>query len=203
MRVLTEVDHRIKVKALADLLDLPVIVRVNKFDEDSAKKFAEDMNRAVCVEQPVIPILIDSYGGQVYALMSMIDTIKQTKTPVATVVMGKAMSCGAVLTTCGAEGMRFCAPNATIMIHDVSSFEMGKNEEIKAGAKEVERLNDSIYKVMGNNCGHGDKYFWDIVQAKGRADWYLDAAEAKQHNVVNHLRIPDFKVKLVAKVTFE
>ena len=42
------------------------------------------------------------------------------------------MSCGAVLLTFGEEGMRFADPNATVMIHDVSSGMYGKIEELKA-----------------------------------------------------------------------
>ena len=53
----------------------PIIVKVNKFTEDSAKKFHQEMAAAHNSGQPVIPIVIDSYGGQVYSLMSMISAI--------------------------------------------------------------------------------------------------------------------------------
>ena len=45
--------------------DLPVVIRVRKFDEASAKAFSDEMARAQNSGQPVIPIIIDSYGGQV------------------------------------------------------------------------------------------------------------------------------------------
>ena len=35
-------------------------------------------------------------------------------------------------------------PDATVMIHDVSSMEIGKVEEIKASADETERLNQKF-----------------------------------------------------------
>ena len=53
----------------------PVIVKVNKFNEESAKKFHQEMAAAHNSGQKVIPIVIDSYGGQVYSLMSMISAI--------------------------------------------------------------------------------------------------------------------------------
>ena len=77
--------------------------------------------------QKVIPVVIDSYGGQVYSLMSMIAAIESAELPVATIVEGKAMSCGAVLLSFGEQGMRFADPHATVMIHDVSSGGYGKN----------------------------------------------------------------------------
>ena len=158
----------------------PVVIRVNKFDEESAEKFIKLMSQAHNTGQPVIPIIIDSYGGQVYSLMAMIAAIKNSELPVATIVQGKAMSCGAVLTTFGEEGRRFADPNATIMIHDVSSMEWGKVEELKASAKEADRLNDTIYKMMAQNCGKADDYFMKIVDKKKHADWFLDAEEAKK-----------------------
>ena len=85
----------------------PVIVRVNKFDEDSAKKFSLELAQAHNTGQKVIPVVIDSYGGQVYSLMSMISAIKHSELPIATIVEGKAMSCGAVLLSCGVK--RGCA----------------------------------------------------------------------------------------------
>ena len=60
----------------------------------------------------------------------MISSIKTSKIPVATIVQGKAMSCGAILFSFGEEGRRFMDPNATLMIHDVSSGQLGKVEEV-------------------------------------------------------------------------
>ena len=42
--------------------------------------------------QKVVPIEIDSFGGQVYSLMSMIAAIKASRIPLATIVQGKAIS---------------------------------------------------------------------------------------------------------------
>ena len=64
-----------KISPLVRELELkhnPMIIRVNKFDEDSAKKFSQDIAAAHNSGQKVIPVVIDSYGGQVYSLMSMI-----------------------------------------------------------------------------------------------------------------------------------
>ena len=101
---------------------LPVVIRVNKFDEKAAQEFSKDVARAQNTGQPVLPVIIDSYGGQVYSLMSMISDIEHSRIPVATIVQGKAMSCGAILFSFGVDGMRYMDPDATVMIHDVSSM---------------------------------------------------------------------------------
>ena len=186
-----------------ELRKSPVIIRVNKFDEESAKKFQQEMGLAHNTGQKVIPVVIDSYGGQVYSLMAMISAIKHSDLPVATIVEGKAMSCGAILFSHGEEGRRFMDPNATLMIHDVSSGMLGKIEELKADVEEADRLNKIVYKMMAQNCGKADNYFTKIVDKKKHADWYLDAEEARKHNLANHLRVPSLKIKIDVSIEME
>jgi len=195
--------HKIKISPLIKEVELkktPVVIRVNKFTEDSAKKFANEMAAAHNTGQPVIPVVIDSYGGQVYSLMSMIAAIKNADVPVATIVEGKAMSCGAILFSFGEEGRRYMDPHATIMIHDVSSMAWGKVEEVKVSADETNRLNQIVYKMMAQNCGKEDEYFLEQVHERGHADWFLDADDAKKHNLANHLRLPTVEIDIGVKI---
>jgi len=195
------IDQRIKVKSV-DLLEPPVVVRVNKFNEEAVEKFNEGMAKAHETGQDVIPVIIDSYGGQVYSLLSMISEIQNAKLPVATIVESKAMSAGAILFSFGTEGYRYCAPNATVMIHEVSSFSFGKVEDLKVDTEETDRLNTLIFKLMGKNCGKGDNYFLDLIHEKGHTDWYLTAKEAKKHNLANHLKVPEFRVDVKVETFF-
>jgi ATP-dependent Clp endopeptidase proteolytic subunit ClpP len=181
----------------------PTIIRVNKFDEKAAKDFQDQMATAHNTGQKVIPVIIDSYGGQVYSLMAMISAIKHSEIPIATIVEGKAMSCGAILFSFGEQGLRFMDPDATLMIHDVSSMAWGKVEEVKVSADETERLNQIVYTMMARNCGKRDDYFLKLVHKKGHADWFLDAAEAKKHGMANQLRVPKFNIDVSVSIDFE
>lgn len=200
MNFIADVSNHIKA---VELKVDPIIIRVNKFDEESAKEFTSQMSMAQNTGQSVVPIVIDSYGGQVYSLMAMISAIKASRIPVATIVEGKAMSCGAILFSFGSEGKRYMDPDATLMIHDVSSGAWGKVEEIKADAKEVERLNKKVYEMMARNCGKPLDYFLKMVHEKGHADWYLDAQDAKGHNLANELRIPTLTCKIELNYTLD
>ena len=174
----------------------PVIIRVNKFDEQSADEFAQKMALAHNTGQPIIPVVIDSYGGQVYSLMSMITAIKNSELPVATIVEGKAMSCGVILFSCGEEGLRFVSEEATLMIHDVSSGAFGKNEEIQASAKETKRLNKLIYEIMADNCKKPRDYFTKEVQRRGRADWFVTPKKAKKLGIADVVGIPKLHMSI-------
>ena len=187
-----------------DLHDnFPVIIRVRSFTEAAAKEFSSLMMRAHNTGQTVIPIIIDSYGGQVYSLMSMIADIKNSKLPVATIVQGKAMSCGAILFSFGNEGMRYMDEDSTVMIHDVSSMGWGKVEEIKADAAEAERLNKKIFHMIAKTCGKHKKYILDLIHEKGHADWYLDSDECLEHNLTNKVEVPTMNVDVSVSITLE
>jgi len=93
--------------------------------------------------------------------------------------------------------------DATMMIHDVSSMAFGKVEELKSDAREAERLNKKVFTMMSRNCGKPDDYFVNLIHDKGHADWYLDAVEAKEHNITQHLRVPSLKGKVTVSFDLE
>jgi ATP-dependent Clp protease, protease subunit len=208
MRYSIDIDSRIKVESIEEVMDVPMYVSfVGDVTEESAKKFRDDMimaeNAAKRSKQDIIPIIIDSYGGSVYALLSMVDTIRNCPYKVATIVESKAMSAGTILFSCGAEGHRYVAPNATVMVHDVASFAAGKQAELKASSEEAERLNKLIYEIMAKNCGHKDpSYFFDMVSKKRGADWYLTPDECVAHNLANHVRIPSMNLTVKMEHSF-
>jgi ATP-dependent Clp protease protease subunit len=184
----------IKTKELG--IQAPVVVTVNDFDEESVVKFAEAMSKAENTGQKVIPIVIDSYGGYCDSVIAMMEIIKQASLPVATICIGKAMSCGAILLTCGDEGLRYCAPSSRIMIHEIRAGAIGKVTDIANSAEEFERLNKFILETMSLNCGHKPNYFEDIIHDKGHTDWFLTASEAVKHNIVQEIRVPRFEVNI-------
>tara|TARA_E500000331_G_scaffold346702_1_gene385923 strand:+ start:148 stop:780 length:633 start_codon:yes stop_codon:yes gene_type:complete len=189
----TNMDNKIRE---VELRHNPVMIRVNKFTEESANEFSQKMALAHNTGQKVIPVIIDSYGGQVYSLMSMISAINASEIPVATIVEGKAMSCGVILFSCGAEGMRYITPEATLMIHDVSSGAFGKNEEIQASAKETKRLNKVIYEILSDNCKKPKNYFWKEVQRRGRADWFITPKKAQKMGLADVIGMPKLQVDI-------
>jgi len=193
-----EIDPRIKIRSPGDLLRCDRIIHVNKFNEASVKQFKDEFMDAHETGQEIIPIIIDSFGGSVYAVLAMADLIKTSNKTVATIVMGKAMSCGAVLLTCGDEGFRYASPTSTVMIHDVSSMSWGKVEEMKADVGESVRLNKLIFGLMEKNCGLEKNTLLDQLRKEyNSADWFLTPTQARKNNLVNHIKVP----KLITKVS--
>lgn len=174
----------------------PVIITVNEFDEAAANKFIVDMSLAQNSGQPVIPVVIDSYGGQVYSLMRMVNAIKTSDIPVATIVEGKAMSCGVLLFSQGTPGYRYVSENATLMIHDVSSGSWGKNAEIQASADETKRLNEIVYEMLGEATGKGSHWFHKKINKKGRADWFVNPQQSLEMGLADHIGTPRLEIEI-------
>lgn len=184
------------------LVKLPVIVRVVDFDSTGVKTFSKEMAEAHDSGQPVIPIVISSYGGEVYSLLSMISEIQNARVPVATVLEGHAMSCGAILFSFGSWGYRYMAPEATLMIHEVAKNGGGKNSEIQVDAKQTDLLNKKLLSFLDTNTGHPDGFFSKALHDREHADFYLNAVEAQALNLTNHIGVPSYKVSLKHTVEF-
>ena len=57
--------------------------------------------------------------------------------------------------------------------------------------------------MMARNCGKKDDYFLEHMHALGHADWFLDAADAKKHNLANQIRVPKFNITVNVNIDFE
>jgi ATP-dependent protease ClpP protease subunit len=184
----------------------PHIVYVSgDIDEFMAEEFSQKMSAALATGQSIIPVVITSYGGSVYSLLKMIDILEQAKKKVivATIVEGYAMSAGAVLSSCGTEGYRYIAPTATLMVHEVSTGEIGKIGEILAGIEEAKRLNKIILSKISKNIGQSESYIEKVIFSKGHADWYIPPKQAVMFNLANKIGIPNLILKATVTLKLE
>jgi len=179
----------------------PVVVTVNDFDEPSLGRFGEEMSRAHETGQPVIPVVIDSYGGDAYALLGMVAIIDSATLPVITICESKAMSCGALLFALGHQ--RYAAPSATFMLHDISSEIGGKTEDMKVDVKELERLQDVVYSRVAKSCGKPAGYFTKLIDQNKHADLYWNARDAKKHGLATHIGAPRLITSVSVSHSFE
>jgi ATP-dependent Clp protease protease subunit len=167
-------------------------IYVNKFNEESLAKFVESLTLLESSpEIEVIPVYIDSYGGSVHTLIAMVDIIQSCSKPVATIALGKAMSCGALLLASGTKGYRFASPGCDIMIHEVSSISAGKMEDIKVDVKQTIKLNNHIFRLLQEASSQNQKDFFKKACAKRKnTDWYLGAKEFKKLGLIDHIGVP-------------
>ncbi len=88
---------------------------------------------------------INSFGGSVFAGMSSVDYILNSKVPVTTVIDGCAASAATIMSVVGHH--RVMHKHAFMLIHQISSAMWGKFEEMKDDMKNSELLMDTIIKI--------------------------------------------------------
>lgn len=178
----------------SDIRIEPRTIWVTEFNTESAKQFTTDINEAHSTGQTVIPVVVDSFGGDVYSLLSMIADISAAELPVATIARSKAMSAGSFLTAAGTPGYRYADPECTFMIHEVGSATWGKVVDLRADTAEAQRLNRRLFDMLDRQCDQAPGYFAEQVHNNGHADLYWTANQARRHRLIDHVRIPKFTV---------
>ena len=133
--------------------------------------------------EDVIKLYINSPGGLVYALLSILDVIDVLKSPVYTYVNGLAASAAAVLLIYGKK--RFATKYSTIMFHQPLAHGIsGQAEDIIREAKEIERLRDLLAEIVSNKTGLSKK---KVLRDLFDRDTYLTPEQAKKLNVIDEI----------------
>lgn len=165
---------------------------VNSFNEESAKQFRKSLV-ARAIQDPGAPIIvyIDSYGGYLDSLNSMLETIEQVTNPIITVCLGKAMSCGAVLLAAGDH--RFCGRSSRVMIHQSTAGDYGPVEELQKNVDECKRVNEIFMSFLAKRCGKSLAQLKQVIKDNESRDLYLSADDCKKFGIVDFIGMPHIK----------
>lgn len=146
------------------------IIRCNKED---AGKPVEERKR--------ILVMIDSPGGSVEVLASLIGAIKVSKTPVWTCCYCTAYSAAADLLSCGHK--RFALPMTSMMFHAGSACYMGSQNDIDKAKKYF----DSIGKRITNEVNSRTKFDNKFLKKLKTDDMYMNEEEALEYGVIDEI----------------
>lgn len=132
-------------------------------------------------ERKPIKLFINSFGGSVYDGLSLVDIIKQSRTPIHTISVGSSMSMGFWIYLAGHE--RFVGENATLMFHDISTVVADKLPGLKQELTECLRLQKLICNEVTNTSLIKQETLDDYINRK--AEWYIPATEAIKLKLAN------------------
>ena len=126
-----------------------------------------------------ITIIINSPGGFIYQGLAIVDAMNKVKSPIKTVILGKAMSMGALVFICGDK--RQMTEKSTIMFHEISNGMYGKISELTINFKETERLSKIVSKIVKSytNIENIEKAF--------EKDTYYDPTDALKLNITDEV----------------
>lgn len=177
----TKKDTKPKTPSNVNLFDNRII-RLNKtIDAEVAENIVDQLLKLDTIKSKKdIIFYINSPGGAVSAGMAIYDAMQMVKSDVKTICIGRCASMAAVLLSGGTKGKRYITPNSEVMIHEVSSFNMGKVGELKIDYEHTNTLNERIIKLLSENTGKTIKQVRHDIQLKDR--WF-NAEEALKYGL--------------------
>ena len=149
------------------------------FYQESAQAMVEGLMKLDAESNDPINIVINSYGGSVYSLFSILDTMSNLNSQVNTICLGEADSCGAILLAAG--DARFIGKNSRSMIHEVSTFAWGKISEIAKEIADVQTLNDKFVGILAQHTGQDHAALAETM----KKDTFLTAEETLKMGLVD------------------
>lgn len=140
-----------------------------------------------------IRFYINSPGGEVYAGLSIYDSMQMIQAPVSTWAIGVTASFGTLLLLAGTKGRRYALPNATIHMHQPLGGAQGQATDIEIQAREILRLKALLNGIIERHTKMGPV---DIEKYTDR-DNYMTPSLALELGVVDEIAPMDAeKLKL-------
>jgi len=131
-----------------------------------------------------IELYVNSYGGDAYALRSLLSVILASKCQFKFFGSGAVMSAATwIMAICDERNLY---PGTTVMVHNGWDWMAGKHEDVQIDAEECLRLRDELVEIYVKNSFMPTEFWEDVLQR----DLYLTADEAIK------LGIADFVVPL-------
>lgn len=100
-----------------------------------------------------LTLYINSIGGSLNDSLALIDIMRASKCPIATIGIGSICSAAFMIFSSGYKGKRYIAKNTSIMCHQYTGGIEGKHHDIKSHFKELELMNTRMIDVLKENTG--------------------------------------------------
>ena len=161
-----------------DASTLDLVKFIFKCNKDDAGKPVEERKR--------ILIMIDSPGGSVEVLGSIIGAIRTSKTPVWTCCYCTAYSAAADLLACGHK--RFALLMTNVMFHMGSCMYQGSQNDVEKAKKFYDRMGKNIVDYVISRTKFDSKFLKKLKTD----DMYMNEEEALNYGVIDAI-VADFE----------
>lgn len=127
-------------------------------------------------ELPEINILVNTNGGystECFAIVDIIEQLKNIGYTVNTINIAKAYSAGFPIAVCGTN--RYCYERAEYMLHDVSYGTVGKLRDVEESVVEAQRIRDKYCDIIYKYTKIPGEIVRSCIESK--RDMFIDSNE--------------------------
>lgn len=152
------------------------ILDINNIDRIGMDKFRNYALRP-------IELHIQSFGGSIHDMWSLIDIIESSNTPIITYCNGYCMSAASLIFLAG--HYRLMYKHSTIMFHQLSSMTFGKMNDLVIEQAETESLHKEMIKYIKKKTNLKKKFYKRFD--KNKENIYMDAKKCLKHGVCDEI----------------
>ncbi len=168
---------------LLKLLKTRTILLCGEINKDMAERIVKQMLLLEAESDESIRLFIDSPGGDADAGYAIYDMLRFIKPDVFTIGMGTVASAAALVHLAVEKKKRLSLPNAHFLIHQPLSGIRGVATEIEIHAREIEKLQDRINRLIAEETG---QKLSKVTKDTDR-DYWLNAEEALQYGLISRI----------------
>lgn len=128
-----------------------------------------------------IRIFIDSPGGDIQEMYSLVDVMELSRTPIYTYNVGSAASAAGIVLMAGHT--RYSLSNAIVLVHRGSAQFAGNANDLETGMESYKKQLERLKALIISKTSITTK----LINQKFKADWWLTAEEALNLNVIDKI----------------
>jgi ATP-dependent Clp protease, protease subunit len=166
------------------LLDDRIIMLTEDFEDPMASIIVSQLLYLNSIDKiKPITMYINSPGGSVTSMWSIVDTMNLIEAPVHTICIGIAASAASMTLVAGQKGHRYILPHAKVMIHQVSAGSRGQVTDMEIVLKDLLKTKEELTSFFADKSGQKyDKVYDDMER-----DYYMGAKEALEYGIVDKI----------------
>lgn len=110
-----------------------------------------------------VDVRVDSYGGDVYAGISILNALRRYPDAVTVYVDGMAASAASFIAVGGADTL-VMSPNSSLLIHGAWSQGMGNSEEMAQLSADLNQITDNLATIYAEKTGKESSYWRELMK---------------------------------------
>ena len=155
---------------------LDFVEKFKKLEIDLLKKKAELFGY-----EPIIRVHIMSDGGDIFAGMTLMNTLESSRVKVITIAQGSCCSAATFMLLGGSE--RKMGRNAYVLIHQISTEMWGNFQELKHELKSTDKFMKMLKKMYLEKTNIPEKMLKKLM----KKDIYLNPRDCLKYGIVHVL----------------
>ena len=155
---------------------LDFVEKFKKLEIELLKKKAELFGY-----EPLIRVHIMSEGGDIFAGMTMMNTLESSRVKIVTIAQGSCCSAATFMLLGGSE--RRMGKNAYVLIHQISTELWGNFQELKHELKSTDKFMRMLKKMYLEKTQIPDKMLKKLM----KKDIYLSPKDCLKYGIVHAL----------------